>query len=83
MVALPSGEQDPVVLVRRAALGSRLEGLRRGKGLSQEDLARRAGVDRSFYSEVVAGDHSPTVDWLYKVAGALGVHIRDLFEEAA
>jgi transcriptional regulator with XRE-family HTH domain len=70
-----------LVRVRREALGGRLRQLRTSQDLSQEGLADRAGVDRSFYAAVETGKSSPRVDWLFVVAGALGVHISELFRE--
>jgi transcriptional regulator with XRE-family HTH domain len=75
--------QDPVVMVRRAALGSRLRELRSKERLSQEELADLAGVDRSFYTQVELGTTSPRVDWLHLIAAALKVHISELFMEPA
>ncbi|MFZ0218375.1 MAG: helix-turn-helix transcriptional regulator [Candidatus Dormiibacterota bacterium] len=49
--------------------------LRRGKGLSQEDLATRAGLDQSEISKLERGSSNPTRNTLEKVAGALGAHL--------
>ena len=76
-------ERAAVVQLRRAAFGSRLRQLRVARGLSQEGLAERAGVDRSHYAEIETGKHSPRVDWVYDVAAALEVHVSELFGEPA
>jgi transcriptional regulator with XRE-family HTH domain len=78
----PPAERDRLAHVRRVALGSRLRQLRNRQGLSQQQLADLAGVDRSFLAQVESGKHSPRVDWLYHVAAALGVHIMELFTES-
>lgn len=75
--------RDPLVRVRRAALGSRLQELRNSRGFSQDQVADLAGVDRSFYAEVERGRTSPRVDWLHLVATALNIHISELFIEPA
>ena len=59
----------------RSALGSRLRQLRAARNLSQEALARRAGMDRSFYSNIETGAVSPRVDRLWDIAAALHVPI--------
>lgn len=77
----PGDDQDRLQRIRRAALGSRLRQLRAARGLSQEALARRAGIDRSFYSKVETGVMSPTADKLHDIAAALHVHISELFRD--
>jgi DNA-binding XRE family transcriptional regulator len=67
--------------VRRAALGSRLRQLRAARHMSQEALAHRAGINRSFYSRIESGAQSPTVDKLHNIAVALRVHVADLFRD--
>lgn len=67
---------------RRAVLGSRMRQARMGRNLSQESLASRARVDRSFLAEVELGQASPRVDWLWDVATALGVTPADLLADA-
>ena len=48
------------------------------KGISLRALAEEAGTSRGYMDKVVACQSSPTVDWLCKVADALGCHPRDL-----
>jgi DNA-binding XRE family transcriptional regulator len=74
-------EQARIQQVRRVALGSRLRQLRAARGLSQEALARRAGINRSFYSKIETGTQSPTIDKLHNIAAALHVHIAELFRD--
>ncbi len=62
----------------RKFLGRRLKMLRKQRGLSQERLGKRAGLSGKFIGEVERGEKSPSIDTLYRVAEALGVHLRDL-----
>jgi transcriptional regulator with XRE-family HTH domain len=39
---------------------------------SQGELARQAGISRSFVSMVLSGDTSPSINFCHKVAQALG-----------
>ncbi|MCQ9367702.1 pyridoxal-dependent decarboxylase [Brevibacterium sp. 50QC2O2] len=54
------------------ALGPRLRDIRRAKGLTVQDLARRSGVSRSMVSEVERGGRVPTILTLDRLATALG-----------
>lgn len=52
-------------------LGRTISGLRVTLGLSQEDLADRAGIHRTYVSQLERGLKSPTLSVLIKVAKAL------------
>jgi transcriptional regulator with XRE-family HTH domain len=47
-------------------------------GLSQEQLAERAGLDRTYISGIERGVRNPTLATAERVAAALGVALRDL-----
>lgn len=49
-------------------------------GLTQEDVAFGAGTDRSYLVEIEGGQHSPGLELLLRLALALGVAPRDLFD---
>jgi len=55
---------------------------RRERGDSQETLAGRIGLDRSYYGAIERGGFSPTVDTVTKVATGLGLSLSDLFTRA-
>ena len=42
-------------------------------GLSQEDLADRAGIDRNYVGKLEREENSPTTDMLDKLAAVLGI----------
>ncbi len=50
--------------------------------LSQEDLAERAGLDRTYISGVERGRRNPTVHVLQCLAQALGIDLDVLFATA-
>lgn len=58
-----------------------LRRLRVDRGVSQEQLAMEAGVDRAFTGQLERARENPTVDTLEKLADALGVPLRDFFIE--
>lgn len=53
------------------ALGRTISQLRESLGLSQEDLAGRAGIHRTYVSQLERGIKSPTLGVLIKIAKAL------------
>lgn len=59
-------------------LGERVRGLRRARGLTQLELARRAGVTRQLLGSVETGRHLPRVDAAASIARALGVSVEQL-----
>ena len=54
-------------------LGEELKRARDEAGLSQEEVAHRAGIDRSYLSQLENDRKSPTLDLLLRVCAALGV----------
>lgn len=66
---------------RRRLLGERIRELRVAAGLSQEELGQRADIHRAYVGTVENGLYNVTTDTLYRIADALGVHIRELFPE--
>jgi transcriptional regulator with XRE-family HTH domain len=56
----------------------KLRRIREQRGLSQQQLADRAGVVKSTIYEAEAGRHIPRIQTLEKLADALGVSIVDL-----
>jgi transcriptional regulator with XRE-family HTH domain len=61
-------------------VGTNIRKRRADSGLSQEELAYRAGIDRSYLSEIENGHKSVGVVVLDDIAAALEVEITDLFK---
>lgn len=59
--------------------GSAVRAARERSGLSQAQLAERAGVSRQVVVTVEAGRHSPSVDAAMRLARALGASVEGLF----
>jgi len=57
--------------------------LRKGQGLSQEELAGRAGLHRTYVADVERGARNLSLASIEKLAQALGVTLPALFSEAA
>jgi transcriptional regulator with XRE-family HTH domain len=65
------------------ALGKRIRTLRLRTGLSQERMAAKAGLDRTYYAGIERGERNPAVKNLAKIAAALEVPLAALFSEGA
>ena len=59
--------------------GQRLRELRRERGLSQEELAFRAGLHRTYVSSVERGQRNVALVNLEKLSRVLEIDIADLF----
>ena len=58
-----------------------LKHLRQEKGMSQEELADRAEINRNYVGMVERSENAATVDMLEKLAEALGAKPVDFFRE--
>jgi DNA-binding XRE family transcriptional regulator len=59
-------------------IGTRIRKLREGKGITQESLARAAGMIRANLSRIEASKHRPTLETIERIATALKVPVADL-----
>ena len=59
-------------------IGFKIKGSRKEKKLSQEDLAWRVNMDRSYLSELENGHKNPSIIMLRNIAEAMGLDIKDL-----
>ncbi len=66
--------KSPLVL----KFGKRVRSVREEQGLSQEELAARAKLHRTYISLIERGRQSATLDTMEKIAGALGVPVKKL-----
>ncbi len=62
----------------RERVGDNLKRLRKAIGLSQEELAGRANVNRNYIGKLERRENSATTDMLAKLAEVLGCDIVDL-----
>lgn len=60
---------------QKAAIGRRIQDIRRAAGLSQDDLARQVGVDRRTIQRIENASSDPRLTWLLDIARAVGVPV--------
>lgn len=61
--------------------GIKIKELRKQKGLSQERLANLADIDRTYLPTIEKGERNVSIEVVEKLANALNVEIKDLFDE--
>lgn len=61
-------------------VGGRLREVRRGRGLTLDEVAGSAGFTKSFVSAVERGETSPSIGSLYAICEVLGITMSGLFE---
>ncbi len=62
----------------RQTLGQNVRSLRLGRGLSQEQLAFDAEIDRTYVSQIERAVINPSLQVLYRVSTVLGVEVIQL-----
>lgn len=60
--------------------GRALRALREERGYSQEELAERAGLHRNYVGGIERGERNVALENISKLAKALSVRTRDLFD---
>jgi transcriptional regulator with XRE-family HTH domain len=66
---------------RSVLLGEALRRARKAAGISQEELAFEAQVDRTYVSQLENGHKSPTVEVLFRICQALGMAASELIAQ--
>ena len=73
---LPPDELDQA----RRQFGIRVRALREEAGLTQEELAHRAGMSRKTVGRVEVGGYSPRLRHVFEIAHVLGRPTAELFQ---
>jgi len=58
--------------------GAKLQKVRKSKGVTQEELAFKISMDRTYIGLIERGERNPTIRTLYKIAKALKVESSEL-----
>jgi transcriptional regulator with XRE-family HTH domain len=64
----------------RRLLARKIKTLRRVRDWTQEELAERAGMQRSYLADLERGSRNPSLRTILKMANALGVTVSALLE---
>jgi transcriptional regulator with XRE-family HTH domain len=70
--------RDPLL----TQVGKRIRNLRENKGISQEVLAEKSSLHRTYIGGVERGLRNPSLKSLQRIAKGLGVKIVDFFQTA-
>lgn len=65
----------------RVAFGQHVRDLRAQRGLSQEELAERSGLHRTYISSLERGQRNVSLDNIHRLAIALGVSAGELLDD--
>ena len=77
-IASPRHANDPALV----ALGAAIREARVERGISQEELAHKAGTDRSYLSSIERGAQNPGIVSILRMAHAMDMTATELFAEA-
>jgi len=69
---------DPALI----ALGAAIRRCRRAQRVSQEELAHRSAIDRSYMSSIERGGQNPGILSILRVAHAMDMTMTELMAEA-
>ena len=61
-------------------VGKRIRELRNNMNLSQEKLALKAGIDRTYLAGIESGKRNATITSLEKITNALEISLKDFFD---
>ena len=78
-IASPRHAYAPALI----ALGAAVRDSRLARGISQEELASRSEMDRSYMSSIERGAQNPGIVSLVRVAKALDMTLAELFAAAS
>jgi transcriptional regulator with XRE-family HTH domain len=78
-VVSPRYAQDPSLV----SLGAAIRRARLERALSQEELAHRSAIDRSYMSSIERGGQNPGIVSIVRIARAMEMTVADLMHEAS
>lgn len=61
-------------------LGERIRELRKGRNMSQEELAYKAGISAAHLGQIERALKNPTIDTIDQISRALNVTLSELFQ---
>jgi transcriptional regulator with XRE-family HTH domain len=70
----------PKASIVHKKLAEKVKKARKDKGISQEELAHRAGLNRAYVGYIERGERKPSVDTIASLAKALRIKLSELFD---
>ncbi|MBS4760833.1 MAG: helix-turn-helix transcriptional regulator [Clostridium sp.] len=67
-------------MLDKSLLGKRIKELRKCKGMTQELLAEKVGIDSKHLSRVECGKNAPSFELLNRISAALQIELSLLFD---
>jgi transcriptional regulator with XRE-family HTH domain len=67
-------------MLRHEKFAQKLRGVRQDRGWSQEELAEKSGLHRTYVSGLENGTRNPTLSVLIRLATALAVTVGELVD---
>lgn len=64
---------------KRTELGNKLRLAREKANLTQEELAKKAGISSNYFAKIERGEVNTTFEKLYKIIKALKIKASDIF----
>lgn len=61
-------------------IGKMVRNIRERKGITQEQLALNAGLNRAYIGYIERGERNPSTDTLVKIAKALKIQLHELLK---
>jgi transcriptional regulator with XRE-family HTH domain len=62
-------------------IGNRIKAIRKERGITQTDLALKAGMSRTYLADIEGNRYTPSLNILKVIADALNLRISDIIEE--
>lgn len=72
----------PIRSPSHAAFGNAIREIRTQRGISQEALADKCGLDRTYISGIERGERNPSLTNILKIAAALEVRAAEIHDRA-
>src|SRR5690606_4291306 len=67
--------------VEELDIGNRLHQLRKGRGLTLQDVSKATGVSASAFSKIERNELSPTISTMQRIAQGLGIELTSLLAD--
>ena len=63
------------------SLGSKIEILRKSRGVSQEDLAKQSEITRTYLTQIENGKVNPSIGKIKKISENLNISLCEMFKD--